>query len=269
MGSPRSDAPNHRRWPSLRPKIGPTDPRGPQSVGDRLAVQAQLFARLRELYGARELDLDLASPASVADCFTALVALCPEAESFRERLLVAVNETYSTWEQELSSGDVVAFIPPVSGGCPQDQLVPQPATILVTREPICAADLIVCVRSPAAGALVTFEGRVRDHHQGKAVSHLEYEAYAPMATKILGEIAAAASRRWQLEGVAIRHRTGHLEIGEVSVAIAVSAAHRAEAFAACQYTIDRLKATAPIWKKEFGSDGASWIEGPESIGSGG
>jgi len=127
------------------------------------------------------------------------------------------------------------------------------------------ASISARVEHPAAGAIATFVGTVRDHHAGKQVSHLEYEAYGPMAVRTLGQIAEEAAAKWDLLGVAIEHRVGRLEIGEASVGIAVASAHRGEAFDALRFVIDELKARVPIWKRETGSDGTFWIEGPELI----
>lgn len=140
--------------------------------------------------------------------------------------------------------------------------------VRVTSRPIAAAALADAVRRAGAGAVATFEGVVRDHHQGKAVSHLEYEAYAPMAAEVIGEIVARARERWEVAEIAVSHRTGRLDVGEVAVAIAVSAAHRDPAFDALRYIIDSLKQKAPIWKRETGPDGSFWIEGPDHVPAG-
>jgi len=116
--------------------------------------------------------------------------------------------------------------------------------------------------APPDGALCLFVGVVRDHHQGRAVARLEYEAYEEMALPLLQRIEDEARRRWPVTALRIVHRLGPLAVGEASVAVAASAVHRGEAFAACQWAIDTLKATVPIWKKEYGPDGASWMEGP-------
>ena len=117
------------------------------------------------------------------------------------------------------------------------------------------------------GAVVTFAGVVRNHSGGKRTDHLVYEAYADMAEKKMREIGHEVRSRWGIEDLGILHRTGRLEIGEISVLIAVSSPHRSEAFAACQYAIDRLKQIVPIWKKEVGEDGESWVEGPKAAHS--
>lgn len=137
--------------------------------------------------------------------------------------------------------------------------------VRVTSAVISATALRQLVSSRSAGAIATFEGVVRDHHEGKVVSFLEYEAYVPMSEAVLRDIALRACKRWEIEAVAVHHRVGRLEIGEVSVAIAVSAAHRAAAFDASRYVIDTLKQEAPIWKRETGPDGDFWVEGPDLI----
>jgi molybdopterin synthase catalytic subunit len=139
-----------------------------------------------------------------------------------------------------------------------------PALIQITREPLDrpAVDAIVQhVWHAGAGAIVTFEGTVRNHARGKRIRYLEYEAYAEMAEQEMARIAAEVERRWQSDRVALVHRIGRLEIGEVSVVVAVACPHRAEAFEACRYAIDTLKTTVPIWKKEVAEDGAEWVEG--------
>jgi molybdopterin synthase catalytic subunit len=134
--------------------------------------------------------------------------------------------------------------------------------IAVSEEPISAQELKDMVSRDAAGAIVTFEGTVRDHSGEHATEYLEYEAYGAMAVKVLGDIVDAVKEKLPILGVAVHHRTGRLEVGEVSVAIAVSAEHRGAAFDGCRYIIDELKLAAPIWKKEVGADGSEWVSGP-------
>lgn len=129
----------------------------------------------------------------------------------------------------------------------------------LTRERIDLAALLAA--GPADGAVCLFVGVVRNENAGRRVSHLEYEAYEDMALPLMEQIAAEAARRWPVTDVRVVHRLGQLEIGEPSVAVAVASPHRPEAFAACRYVIDTLKATVPIWKKEFYENGAVWLEG--------
>lgn len=136
----------------------------------------------------------------------------------------------------------------------------------IVQEPISAAALVPLIAGPSNGAICTFEGTVRDHSGNRTTTHLEYEAAAGMAEAIFADIAAAAVGRDETTSIAIHHRVGRLEIGDVSVAVAVASEHRAAAFEACRFAIDELKVSAPIWKKEFGPDGSHWVEGPTARG---
>ncbi len=131
----------------------------------------------------------------------------------------------------------------------------------ITRSPIDLDRILAEVDAPESGGVVVFIGRVRNHAQGRPVIRMEYEGYEPMARRVLQDLENDVRSRWPVEKMAIVHRLGTLEIGDASVVIAVACAHRAQAFEACRYTIDRLKQTLPVWKKEFGPDGASWVEG--------
>ena len=131
----------------------------------------------------------------------------------------------------------------------------------VTTGPIDARELEAVVTHPGAGAICTFSGIVRDNSQGRTVTHLDYEAYAEMAVPQMRKIGAEIKERWPEARVAMAHRTGKLEVGEVSVVVAVSCPHREEAIDACKWGIDRLKESVPIWKKEHAADGTYWIEG--------
>jgi len=137
--------------------------------------------------------------------------------------------------------------------------------VRLVREPIDLAAL--AGTAPADGALCLFVGVVRDQNAGRAVLRLEYEAYEEMALPLMEEIAAEARRRFPITGIRLVHRLGALAIGEASVAVAVASPHRAEAFAACRFAIDTLKARVPIWKKELYADGSAWLEGPKAAGS--
>ena len=130
----------------------------------------------------------------------------------------------------------------------------------LSSDPIDVVDLVAAVSDPAAGATATFLGLTRNHNSGRVVTLLEYEAYAGMAEQEMERIGLEATRRWAIHKIAVVHRTGPVPVGEASVAIAVSAAHRKEAFAACEFMIDRLKETVPIWKKEYFEGGDVWIE---------
>jgi len=178
----------------------------------------------------------------------------PRLVSVGDVLLLAVNEEIAKGSTPLRDGDEVAFMPPVSGGAGGD-------FFRITRSPISASDLAIQLRAAKDGAVVTFEGIVRNHSRGRATLYLEYEAYEPMAIRRMEELGCEAKQKFAIDGIGMIHRLGRLEIGETSVAIIVTAEHRRAAFEACQYAIDRLKQIVPIWKKEYFADGAVWAEG--------
>jgi len=219
-----------------------------------MQVRVLFFGQLRDIVGRAEESVELAEGGSVADLFARFRHTFPRLEDFRSAVAVSVNQEYADLSAELHHGDEVAFLPPVSGGSGND-------LIRLTRTPIRPEEILPRLKAPANGAVVTFDGIVRNHSAGRETLHLDYEAYEPMAVKKMGEIAAEIRARFQADGIAIVHRLGRLHIGETSVFIAVSAAHRDAAFDACRYAIDRLKSTVPIWKKEYFADGAVWVEG--------
>jgi MoaE-MoaD fusion protein len=206
-------------------------------------VTVKLFAGLRERVGAGEHQIELPDGAAVADVWPAL-GLNDEPGG----LLYAVNREYAERGRTLSEGDEVALIPPVSGG-----------SFRLVEGPIDVAAVIAEVADDRAGAVATFQGTVRSQSRGREVIALEYEAYEGMAESVVAEIAAEASARYELCAVAVTHRLGRVEIGETSVAIAVSAPHRQDALAACKDVIDALKERVPLWKKELYEGGEEWI----------
>lgn len=169
-------------------------------------------------------------------------------------LLVAVNQEIANPSTALRDGDEVAFMPPVSGGAGSD-------FFRITHDPIFAPELAPRLRAAKDGAVVIFEGFVRNHSHGRATLYLEYEAYEAMAVRKMEELGGEAKQKFAIDGIGMIHRLGRLEIGETSVAIIVTAEHRRAAFEACQYAIDRLKQIVPIWKKEYFADGAVWSDG--------
>ena len=138
----------------------------------------------------------------------------------------------------------------------------------ITEDPIAPGALYDEVRADGDGAVVTFAGVVRDNSGGRRTDHLVYEAYKPMAEQEMAKVGREAAARWDIDDIAILHRVGRLEIGEISVLVAVSSPHRGEGFSACQFAIDRLKQTVPVWKKEMSEDGEYWVEGPAAPGPG-
>jgi MoaE-MoaD fusion protein len=206
-------------------------------------VRVRLFAALRERVQSGSLELELPDGALVGDVWSGL-GLGDEPAG----LLYALNRAYAEKGAPLSPGDEVAVIPPVSGG---DFRLSEHALVLES-----AVDE---VRNADAGAIATFVGTTRARSRGRAVLHLEYEAYEGMAEQVMAELAERLKTKHELCEVAIHHRVGRVEIGDTSVVIAISAPHRASALEACREAIDELKVTVPLWKKEVYEGGEEWI----------
>jgi MoaE-MoaD fusion protein len=217
-----------------------------RSAGERrhsthVAVRVKLFAGLRERAGWSERELE--DVRRLDEVWPAL-KLGPEPKG----LLYAVNKEYAPRETALADGDTVALIPPVSGGA-----------FLLSESKVSLDDVVAEVASGEAGAIATFSGTARRHSRGRTVDYLDYEAYEGMAEEMMAKLAADLKERYDIHDVAIHHRVGRVEIGQPSVVIAVSAAHRHDALAACKDAIDILKVDVPLWKKEVYEGGEEWI----------
>jgi molybdopterin synthase catalytic subunit len=207
---------------------------------DLVRVKVRLFAGLRERAGWSEREIDAAL---VADVWPAL-----DLGAEPPGLLYAVNRSYADPTTPLADGDEVALIPPVSGGA-----------FRLSSEPLSLEAAVDEVRDERAGAIATFSGTTRVESRGRTVRWLDYEAYEGMAEQVMSQLADELKARHEIVAVAIHHRVGRVDIGETSVVIAVSAAHRAAALAACREAIDTLKETVPLWKKEVYEGGEEWI----------
>jgi molybdopterin converting factor subunit 1 len=226
-----------------------------------MRVRVLFFGRLKDIVGKSEEDAEVSEGARVEDLFARYGRNFPELARFRPSVMASVNQEFAEWRAPLSSGDEVAFLPPVSGGAaPAGSPITENLCALV-RKPIDTPEIVAKLKAPPDGAVVVFEGIVRNHSGNRATAYLEYEAYEPMAVVKMREIGAQMLEKFSIRRFAIIHRLGRLEIGETSVLIVASAAHRGAAFDACRYGIDTLKRTVPIWKKEFFADGAVWAEG--------
>jgi len=217
-----------------------------------MRVEVLLFGSLREAVGAKELSVELPEGASVAALCAQLAAAHPPVGAARLRF--AVNRSFCEEARALADGDEVAFLPPVSGGAGPG------SRCTLSDLPLDVESVSRRVAGEDAGGEVRFVGAVRARSRGREVRHLEYEAYPAMALAEMERICDAAAARWPGTRVAIAHRTGHLEIGDVAVVVVAAAPHRAEAFEACRFAIDSLKQSVPIWKKEVAADGESWVE---------
>jgi molybdopterin synthase catalytic subunit len=244
-------------------------------------VRVRLFARLSEVLGERNVTLELPEGATVDDLRDQLSHRFPAVAPYLPTAVCAVDEEYVTRDHALREGDDVALIPPVSGGSEPGARNREPGTrderaggqgsrvtgdkealFAVTREPLDAGRLTSLVRRDESGAVAVFLGVARNESEGRRVVALEYDAYPEMAARKLRAVADEARARWPITGMAIHHRIGRLAIGEASLVVAVSAGHRREAFAACEYAVDRVKQTVPIWKKEIWADGeGAWVAG--------
>lgn len=222
-------------------------------MGSAVNVRVHLFAAYREVAGVADIDIEVPSPATPAAAWAALLARHP-ALARRAAPAFAVGDEYVTADHPLRPGDEVAMIPPVSGGAEGERI-----HIALVTDPISIDELLAAVRDTHAGAIALFLGSVRQNQGGLQVRHLDYEAHASMARSEMRKIAEAACQRWPIRAIGIVHRTGRLQVGEASVAIAVSTPHRKDAFEAGRFAIDKLKVTVPIWKKEVWDGGEVWI----------
>jgi MoaE-MoaD fusion protein len=214
------------------------------------------FGAMKDLVHAGSLELP--TGASVADLLRALQgrATGPSSEQMLSRIAISVNAEYARPERILTEGDEVGLLPPVSGGSGK-----MAVKTYLTREPIPTSRLAVEARSSSDGAVVVFDGVVRDNTGGRQTLYLDYEAYEEMAERQMAELAVRATADFGVRAVTLVHRLGRIEIGGTSVLIVVASAHRAAAFDACRWLIDTLKTTVPIWKKETFADGAVWADG--------
>jgi molybdopterin synthase catalytic subunit len=218
-----------------------------------MIVRIRLFAQLRERAGADAIDAELADGTTVAQALEELAQRPPLGDLLaRLPVRMAVNRELVGDDTPLRPGDELALLPPVSGGAEPH--------VRISEQPIVAARVTDTVRRPGAGAVVTFEGTVRD------VESLDYEAYREMAEARIAVIVAECVARHGLEAAAAEHRVGRVALGEPGVVVAVSAAHREAAFAGARELIDRIKAEAPIWKREIEGGEARWVEG-ERVGT--
>ena len=226
-----------------------------------MRVRVLFFGRLKDIVGRAEEQAELSEGARVEDLFERYGRNFPELSKFRPSVAASVNQEFAEWRAPLASGDEVAFLPPVSGGGTSAGAALEENLCALVRKPIETSEIVALLKAPSDGAVVVFEGIVRNHSAGRSTLYLEYEAYEPMAIARMREIGAEMREKFSIRRYAMIHRLGRLEIGETSVLIAVCSAHRAAAFDACRYGIDTLKRSVPIWKKEFFRDGAVWADG--------
>jgi len=225
-------------------------------------VSVLAFGLLKEALGAAPLAVELPEGATVATVLERVRALVPAVPL--RGIAVGVNAEFASASTVLHADDEVALLPPVSGGSGAPEVVTG-----LTREPIDAAALLARAKQPEDGASVVFDGIVRNETRGRRTLYLDYEAYEAMAAKQIDALAREACTRFGVRHVTLVHRLGRMEIGETSVLIVVSSAHRSAAYEASRWLIDTLKKQVPIWKKETFADGAVWADGepfPAALG---
>ena len=227
-----------------------------------MRVRVLFFGRLKDIVGLAEDQAEIAEGASLEDVFSRYEHKFPELAKLRSSIAAAINQEYSEWRAPIAPNDEVAFLPPVSGGSGAETQTQHAGDVCeIVRAPIRTQEIVTSVKMPADGAVVTFEGIVRNNSRGKETLFLIYEAYEAMALAKMREICAEMRQRFPIDCIAMQHRLGRLEIGETSILIVVSSAHRAAAYEASRFAIDTFKRIVPIWKQEHFRDGAIWAEG--------
>ncbi len=231
-----------------------------------MKVRILSFGSLRELLSA-ESSMELPAAATVGDLWLRLKASHAGLARYEGSLAIAVNQQFAVHDTLLKDGDEVALLPPVSGGrddhdCRDGVELPlRTEHAILQREPLDTAVLMSACRAGEDGATVLFDGMVRNNTRGRRTLYLEYDSYPAMAVAEMERLAVEALGNFAIRDVRLAHRVGRVEIGESSVLIVVSSAHRAAAFEACRWLIDSLKKTVPVWKREFFADGAEWAAG--------
>ena len=253
-----------------------------------MQIRVLFFGTLKDLTGRTCESLSLPENATLGDVLRHYEQAVPRLKEFTPSLAMSVNQEYAGTDMRLRQGDEVALLPPVSGGLgegpsntatnaepssslgedPQDGGSGRGKHAIIVRDTIDTASVLRGIKQPEDGAIVVFEGIVRDQTRGRRTLYLDYEAYEEMALKQMDELASRALAEFKIRNVSLVHRLGRLEIGETSILIVVASAHRAAGFDASRWLIDTLKRTVPIWKKEYFEDGAVWADGepfPEDI----
>ena len=229
-----------------------------------MRVKVLFFGMLKDIVGRMEEQVELAPDARLSTLFDHYAAQFPRLREMAGSIVMARNQEFSSLSTAIVEGDEVAFLPPVSGGSERytrEVSAPDGNFYALTRQPIDSSEVAGRLLRGEDGAIIIFEGVVRNNTKGRATCFLEYECYEPMAVKMMAEIGGELAGSFEIGRIAMVHRLGRLEIGEASVAIVVTAPHRKAAFAAALEGINRLKRLVPIWKKEHFADGEVWVEG--------
>jgi MoaE-MoaD fusion protein len=227
-----------------------------------MKVRVLFFGMLRELVGRPSEEADFPQGSDLRSIFDSYAARHPRLRELAPSIVMARNQEFAQLSTTIADGDEVAFLPPVSGGSKTCCEISQAGHYFaLTRHAIDTRALIARLLTGAEGAVVTFEGTVRNNTKGRRTRCLDYECYQSMALKMMLNIGLEIAEQYSIERLAMVHRLGRMLIGETSVAIIVTAAHRRPAFDASLEGINRLKKLVPIWKKEHFVDGEVWVEG--------
>jgi molybdopterin synthase catalytic subunit/molybdopterin converting factor small subunit len=225
-------------------------------------VRVLFFGILKDVTGRSEDRVDLKTGATIGSVFDDYCGRFPRMREMAGSILLARNQEFAPLATTLDEGDEIAFLPPVSGGSDYLQQISQNGNFFaLTQHPIVTRKIADQLLRGEDGAVVTFEGVVRNNTNGRQTQYLDYECYEPMAIKLMARIGGEIAAAYAIDRIAIVHRLGRMLIGETSVVVIVTAAHRKAAFEAALEGIDRLKRVAPIWKKEHFTDGEVWVEG--------
>jgi MoaE-MoaD fusion protein len=225
-----------------------------------MRVRVLFFGVLKDIVGRAEESLELQAEATLASVFEIYAQRFETLRGKRPSILFARNQEFASPETALTDNDEIAFLPPVSGGSGPTRSSSE-YIFALTRDVIDVRQLARDIQRPEDGAVVTFEGVVRNNTKGRETAYLDYECYEPMALAGMTRIGREVAEQFAIGRIGIVHRLGRLQIGEASVAVIASAPHRRPAFEAALEAINRLKREVPIWKKEFFADGAVWVEG--------
>lgn len=227
-------------------------------------MKVLFFGQLKDIVHRSEDTFDAEGPLSLGQIFERYAGDYPRLAGLRSSIVFARNQQFSASSTAVDDGDEIAFLPPVSGGLGEyTHEIADPAGhfFALTRDPIPTRSLVERLQRGEDGAVVTFEGVVRNNTKGRPARFLDYECYEPMAIKVMAEIGGEIARAYAISRLAMVHRLGRMQVGEASVVVIATAPHRNPAFAAALEGINRLKRTVPIWKKEHFEDGEVWVEG--------
>ena len=227
-----------------------------------MRVRVLFFGMLKDVVGSSAEDADFPPGTDLRALFASYTVRFPRLTELAPSIVIARNQQFADISESIAEGDEVALLPPVSGGAGADSELPHERHVVyLTRHAIDPRAVIARLLTGAEGAVITFEGTVRNHTKGRPTRYLDYHCYESMALKMMLQIAVEIAEQYEVGRIAIVHRLGRLLIGETSVAVIVTAPHRGPAFEAARAGIDRLKKSVPIWKKEHFADGEVWVEG--------